>query len=142
MSLVEALDPIYVRAHLKSFSCTGQSLNEEELCAINAFLMLCRSNEEIDLLRKDAQNCVEYYKHKKTCITRTIELLMNSSDQYAKGSISLLYSYLNTVEKLLDQSRSVQDKIASGDFHNASFDEENDSFNEEEENSDNEFCIE
>ena len=42
---------------------------------------------------------------------------------------------------LTAQSRSVQDEIASGDFHNASFDEENDSFDNEE-NSDNEFCIE
>lgn len=39
---------------------------------IGSYLMLCRSKEEISMLKEDADNCVTYYKNKKCVILQEI----------------------------------------------------------------------
>ncbi len=111
-------------------------MNEKKLQAINAYLLLCRSNEEISLLKKDAENCVAYYQDRKESINKSIEVLTSNSALFAKGCISLLHSELTLVEKFLRQSYCVMDQMASDDFRQALFDEEEDSSNDEEETAD------
>ena len=58
LSLSEALDPVLIRIHLTSYSDT---VTDEKLEIIQAYLIVCPGCEEVAMLREDAKNMVCYY---------------------------------------------------------------------------------
>ena len=64
LSLSQALDPIFVRTLLTSLSDVATAVTAEKLEAIQAYLMVSRSHEEVAMLKEDAKNVVSYYNRK------------------------------------------------------------------------------
>ena len=104
LSLSQALDPIFVRTLLTSLSDVATAVTAEKLEAIQAYLMVSRSREEVAMLREDAKNVVSYYNRKKHAIQLAISSLEANSDPYSRGSITLLHFLLKNVDHLLDQA--------------------------------------
>ena len=131
MSLTDAPDPVHMRTRLKSFNYAANTTSEEKLQAIQAYLVLCRSNEEVMMLKEDAKNVVDYYRWKIAIVKDTLTSLLNSEDSLSRGSVSLLHSLLRKFDISLHQGSSVLDMMTSNDFQQLSSDDE-----EEEENYD------
>ena len=65
--------------------------------------MVCRSREEVAMLKQDTENVVHYYKRKKEVVQHTITSLLTNMDPFSRGSISLLHSFHKKLDHFLDQ---------------------------------------
>lgn len=99
------MDPLSVGAKLKSLSGWANSGDQQE--AIQAYLILCRSREEISMLREDALNMVNYYERVKKVVCDKLASLSAGTDLYSRGSTSLLHSLLAKISNLLEQGHLI-----------------------------------
>ncbi len=106
ITLSEALDPSSVGAKLKSLTGWANSvIGGDQQEAVQAYLILCRSKEEISMLQEDALNVVNYYERVKKVVCSKLASLSAVSDLYSRGSISLLHLLLANISNLLEQGR-------------------------------------
>ncbi len=113
ISLSEALDPLSIRVRVESFNAlaTTGDRNKEE--AIQSYLILCRSKEEINFLKDDALNVIRYYERKKQVVYDKIAHLSTRIDSFSRGSIALLHLLLMDVDNLLKQGQSTLQTMVS-----------------------------
>ncbi len=103
MSLTEALnvDTIEARLQNTSMSCTLAHGKKREI--IDAYLALCRSNEELQMLKDEADNIVMYYEKHKKIILLELEHLSHNINSFSRGAKALLLDLLTRNEVQLEK---------------------------------------
>ena len=77
--------------------------------AIDAYLLITRSSEEIALLEKEMQNVVHFYENRETMIVQNLTL--PSFNQFERGRRALLCKCLKRNNALLIRSRQVHSQM-------------------------------
>ena len=93
ITLSEALDPSLVESRLcevGSFCASVAYGKKREI--IDSYLSLCRSKEEIYMLKQEAQNVVSYYRQRKEILLKELESRSSDSNLFNRGSAVLLHS--------------------------------------------------
>lgn len=104
ITLAEALDPSIFQARIGSWAGNSAVTGDQQE-AIQAYLTLSRSIEELTMLKDDAHNMVLYYERKREVVCSKLASLSAKTDLFSRGSIALLYSALAKIENLLEQAR-------------------------------------
>ena len=112
ISLSEALDPLFIRTKLTSVPHVAGAVTADKFEAIQAYLMVCRSREEVSMLKEDSSNVVSYYKNKLEVVQHAITSMTNP-DPFSRGSISLLCSFEKKLAHLLDEASLTLQKMTS-----------------------------
>lgn len=96
----EALDPSLVEVQLHIYGASTASVaSGEKQEAIQAYLTLSRSKEEIDMLKEDAANIVAYYVRRKKVVYTQLQ-----KEEVGSGAKALLHQLLAKTEDLLQQA--------------------------------------
>ena len=129
ITLDEALDPVTISSKLESFGAfhiaTG---NKRDI--IDAYLLFCRSKEELVMLEAECNNIVSFYEDQLIAIQKYIEV--NDTNL---GMTSLLHKLKEKISALLEQGHNVRRQMAEerissvmesddSDFDDESSDEE------------------
>lgn len=101
ISLSEALDPVAIGARLRTDTTCTLSGDKQE--AIQVYLTLCRSKEEVGMLRDDALNVVHYYEQANEVVCEKLALLATKMDPISRGCTALLHTLLARINNLLKQ---------------------------------------
>ena len=112
-SLSEALDPPLVEMRLHKLGGWGAIASGKKRRAIDAYLTLCRSNEEIEMLEQDARNCVKFYECQKEVITSELQRYSVCMDPFSRGATALLINLMYKTSQLLKDSIGSLEKIVS-----------------------------
>ena len=115
ISLTEALNPSLIALRLKQFHGTGTMLSADKQEAIQSYLLMCRSNEELNLLKDDAKNIVQYYEAKMKIMCEKLNSLSDKLNPYSRGCTALLQSALPKIDSLLKQGRSAMHSLNEQD---------------------------
>lgn len=103
ITLSEALDSSTIGQKLRSQCCTVASGKDRQI--IDAYLLFCRSTEEVTMIREESSCVVSYYEKKRQAIRRLIEELSQSdSVPYIRGAIAMLHQLLTVVTGQLELS--------------------------------------
>ena len=106
IDLPEALDPSNIGERLRKFGvwCTVFVASGRRREIMDAYLALCRSKEDIRMLKEEAENVVAYYEEKRKIITKEMEYLSVNTDPFSRGAVAMLHLLLAKNAKLLEQS--------------------------------------
>lgn len=113
VSLEMAMDPSYLAQRYSKFEPIRDNSHQE---VIEAYLMICRSKEEMTMLESEADNAVQFYSHKKQAILKEIEhrSLDSENSAFNVGARCLLHQLLVEVNTLLTQA---QDSLCAMKLH-------------------------
>lgn len=126
-----ALDSSVIEEKLRAFGSwnTAVATGEKRLI-IDSYLRLCRSREELSMLKEEVANLVACYEEKKKSIAERVDQLSNSNDPYEKGAVAMLNCLLTHNDVLLKESYTVKELLvnsaAGGDLSTAQLDQGND----------------
>lgn len=111
LTISDALDPSVIAVQLERLGATTpvavSSGKKRE--AIDAYLLITRSSEEIALLEKEMQNVVHFYENRETMIVQNLTL--PSFNQFERGRRALLCKCLKRNNALLIRSRQVHSQM-------------------------------
>ncbi len=111
LTIAEALDPANIEERLKTFGCLYAAVaTGRKRQIIDAYLRLCRSNEELSMLKEDTSNMCIYYEERKKCITDELRDQSNS-DSFSRGARAMLHQLLGCIERHLQDSYEVKDLL-------------------------------
>lgn len=107
LTMEEALDPEQVRTRLQAMgTCTAIATGEKRE-VIDSYLLLCRSREEIQLLKHEVHNLVSYYENAKKVLEDETRRRSTDTASFNRGAVSLCHRLLNRVNLLLAQGKEV-----------------------------------
>lgn len=107
LSLADALDPSAIALQLQqlgSATPTGISSGKKR-DAIDAYLQIVRSKEEIMLFEKEIKNMIHYYENRDSVIMQSLS--NPSQNQCDRGQKALLYGFLQQNSSLFLKIREV-----------------------------------
>ncbi len=104
LSLDEVLDVAALEAKLQDLGVWCQKTMPEKREVMDAYLLLCRSQEEILMLTEDIQNVISFYNSKASCIIQ-IQGRVEPNTPYNRGIKSLLHSLWLDVSSLLERAK-------------------------------------
>ena len=102
IDLPQALDPSNIGERLQKFGvwCTVYVASGQRREIMDAYLALCRSKEDICMLKEEAENAVAYYEEKRKIIMKEIENISVKTDSFSRGAVAMLHSLLAKNAKL------------------------------------------
>ena len=105
IDLSEALDPCKIEGRLRGYQswCATVATGTKRQI-MDAYLGLCRSDEEICILQQEAKNLLHSYQEERALILTKLTELSTKSDPFSRGAISMLNSLLMRREVLLRQA--------------------------------------
>ena len=108
ITLSEALDPSLVESRLREVGsfCSSVAYGKKREI-IDSYLSLCRSKEEIYMLKQEAQNVVSYYRQRKEILLKELESRSSDSNLFNRGSAVLLHSLLTKTDVLFEKSNQI-----------------------------------
>ena len=110
--LEEALDPDSIGSRLGS--CTEIATGERRELVDN-YLLLCRSREEIKLLKEECQNLINYYQDMRMALKE--EITRRSTSNFDRGAVSLCHKLCKKVDNFIAQglglSRVMNEQVES-----------------------------
>ena len=80
---------------------------------IDAYLGLCRSKEELEMLKNEAKNIIYYYEERKKCIIAKLTDLSVNGDLYSRGSSAMLRQLFTHNDILLKQGHVLSDAMTN-----------------------------
>ena len=104
LSIADAVDSVRL-AQILTPRSRCYSEKKEEL--IEAYLLLCRSSEELDMLRCDMQNAINYYENRVKVLETTIEGQLEVPQQCKRGACALLLGLLQDTQTELTKLRKL-----------------------------------
>ena len=109
LSLADALDPSVIAAKFEKLGSTAPSAisSGKKREAIDAYVEIVRSKEEIVLLEKEVENMIRYYENRDSAINQTLCKCNPSQNQCDRGKKALLYGILQHNKSLLNKAREV-----------------------------------
>lgn len=115
LTLSEALDPPTIEAKLTgsgAWHATVATGKKRQI--IDAYLGLCRSNEELSLLKQEATNLLHSYEGvKKFIVEKLLDLSKHTSDPYSRGTAAMLNLVLKRHEVMLKQANILHNALNS-----------------------------
>ena len=106
LTLVEALDPALVNTKLEAFGVSYTTTTKKKRDIIDAYLTLCRSKEEIVMLKQECNNLISYYESKRKAIMKEIEHRLTGLELSALD-VALLYNLKDKISTLLEKGYEV-----------------------------------
>lgn len=103
----EALDPTSIECRLQALGvwCQG-TVNPEKRDIMDSYLMLCRSKEDLCMLKEEAQNILTFYETRRNSLLKVLEEVKSAADNYySRGITSLLHAMLGNTKVLLHQAQ-------------------------------------
>lgn len=141
--LSDALDPSAIEHRLQTLGIWFQTVaSGEKREVMDAYLMLCRSNEDLSMLKEEAQNTVTYYEERKYSLLKAIEHLSSNIDTYSRGITAILHQMLAVSCVKLKQCHQVVQAMNLGNFpdeHDSASDSELEE-SDEDSQSEDDFC--
>lgn len=104
ITLAEALDPSSIGTKLNSFGGWASSVISGDQQEARSNTSLCRSGEELCMLKEDARSMVNYYQEVQEIVCSKLASLSAGTDPFSRGSTSLLHSLLAKINNLLQQA--------------------------------------
>ena len=85
ITLAEAQDPLRIEERLRDFGCWHSSVlaTGKKRQIIDAYLSLCRSNEELFMLEEEAASMTTYYEKRKISIIAVMTRLSSEINPYS-----------------------------------------------------------
>lgn len=112
----EVFDPTIIEHKLQELGVWCDTITGERREAMDAFLMLQRSEEDLCMLREEAQNVVHYYSRRKSVIEKTIkEMKELNDDAFNKGMTALLHKQLEQDSQLMIEASQVCETMNKDD---------------------------
>lgn len=109
ISLEEAMNPSNIGSKLGLLNL----ISEDQQDAIQAYLTLCRSKEEISMLKTDASMTINYYEQQRTVINDKMLALADETDAFSRGCKALLHRLLTKIDHLLEKGRLTLQTMAT-----------------------------
>ena len=111
----EALDPSAVELRLLSLGC-NPSLATGRKKIIDAYLRLCRSTEELVMLKVEAANIMKYYEDRRSRILAAIADHQSvESHPFNRGAATMLHQMLCSNKTLLIQANTLNNLLNKDD---------------------------
>ena len=89
----------------KSFWHLQSDFPTQTILLFHFYLQKQRSSEELELLKQEMHNTIEYFTRKLKFLNETIEIFMQEEEtQYVKGAISILRQQWLLTEQYLKKS--------------------------------------
>ena len=104
LSTQNVFDPSFLEDQLSQSGSWCSVASGEKREIIDAYLMLCRSKEEISMLKEEAENCVAYYRNRKSIILEEINQRSLQTSLFDRGGVALLHTLLAENSILLEES--------------------------------------
>ena len=96
----DIFNPSVLEDQLKQLGTWCSVASGEKREIIDSYLILCRSKEEISMLKENADNCVAYYKNRKDVILEEISKRSLKTSLF----VALLHTLLAENSLLLNES--------------------------------------
>ncbi len=105
LTIGEVLDPSVVEARLQALGIWSQAMvyHGERREVMEAYLMLCRSNEELHLLKEEINNVVSFYENKERTLLDALTMCATDT-VYNRGIATMLHKLLGETSWLLQQA--------------------------------------
>ena len=88
LTMAEALDPRTIEGHLSGLSRKYTSIATGNKCRIiDAYSMLCRSQEELVMLKKEVLLLVQYYEQRKKYVLVQLSNFSSQNNLFSQGQI-------------------------------------------------------
>ena len=71
---------------------------------MDAYLMLCRSEEELIMLEQESKNLVQYYRQRQVVVSMKLEALSSVNDNFSRGAVAMLKSLLCSNKHSFDEA--------------------------------------
>lgn len=114
LSLDEVLTPAALETRLQDMGVWCLKTVPEKREAMDSYLMLCRSKEEMLMLSEDIQNVINFHEKKASVIIQKIDKL-DCNTPYNRGVKSLLHKLLLKASSLLKEAKQVYSVMQEGD---------------------------
>ena len=82
---------------------------------IDAYVMLCQSVEELEIIKEESRNIILYYKNQRDTILSLLGSLSNTLDSYSRGAKALLMKMKASVMDKLQQANDTDKLLYSSD---------------------------
>ena len=108
--IMEVLSPDsnFWKQEENTFPTTGKLPWSVQRSISQAFLVFKRASEEMDLLKKDMERVLSYWKERHKCIERQISAFQSiNSDLYSRGAQSLLGKLMWETQVMWDKSNDL-----------------------------------
>ena len=104
LSFADAVDSARL-AQLLHLRSSSYSEKKQEL--LEAYLLLCRSGEELDMLKCDMQNAISYYESRVKLLETAIESPTGIVEEFKSGAHALLLAFLQDTHKEVSKLREL-----------------------------------
>ena len=112
IGITEALDPHNIEGQITEFSSVCNTVaSGRKRQIMDAYLSLCRSKEEVSLLKNECCNICRYYHQRQKSILSNYAYEVNES--YNRGAQALLYRLLQETNNFIKQAEELQHIISS-----------------------------
>ena len=112
ITISEVLDPSNAEIRLARFGSWYKTVaTGDKRQIIDAYLVLCRCEEEGCMLKREATNLVLFYEEIKKCILAELSKLSNDGDSYIRGAFAMLNQLFQRNQVLLNHSNEVKDSF-------------------------------
>lgn len=100
-SLEEALDPLKLTCELHS----NLSISKQQI--VDAYLMMKRSTEEMEMLQNEMRNTTKHYTGLKLAVQEAICTFSERDDLFGRGAVSLLHNMITALNKRIEECISL-----------------------------------
>lgn len=112
ITMAEALDPASIEERLKGLGSRYTTIaTGKKRQVIDAYLGLCRSEEELQMLKNEAKNILYYYEERGKCIAMKLGELSANDDLFSRGASAMLKQMLARNNILLEQGHVLNDAM-------------------------------
>ena len=108
LTMAEALDPGTIEGHLSGLSRKYTSIatgNKHRI--IDTYSMLCQSQEELVMLKKEVLLLVQYYEQRKKYVLVQLSNFPNQNNLFSQGAVAMLKQLLSDNDFYLKQGHLI-----------------------------------
>ena len=111
------LDPSHLEGQLQRLGTWCSLGVGEKREILDSHLTLCRSNEELSMLKESVHNYITYYRHRKEVISQKIQEFSHQASLFNRGATALLHNALTEHSRQLTEFVCASEIINSLDTH-------------------------
>ena len=115
LSVAEAMNIETIKGLLQKFGMSSTLAHGQKREVIDAYLALCRSTEELEMLHEEARNLTTHYEEQNKAVVAKREEFSKSVDPLSRGAGALLYRLWKRNSNLLQQGVRVLALFERGD---------------------------
>lgn len=113
----DVMNPSHLESQLQSLGTWCSLAVGEKRELVDSHLTLCRSNEELSMLKEDVHNCITYYRHREEVISQQIKRYSLQASPFNRGATAQLHNALMENFTRLTEFVSAKETMNSLDSH-------------------------